>query len=292
MLMTGGASRVANLREGLPGPSADPGANRMRVFGEFQTATATAQDWTGRYVAWMGLGGTRRVIPPAILSLVGTAEVLGEKRSGVLPVTDANMLTLAQTLCGHTLGKTGSYVQFDPETGSLMHGSRDGTSLVDVNGDADTWLELCSFRNAPPVRIVQQSGSALFLLDLRGWYRPYGYPANAPIGNDRGEVVNGITADNLAPWCVVGPTDDFTKNLSDQYVANVRAGEPLPYCPDWWLEDPAHSYVLSEKEVEAWTLRGAINAGVSVFFHLDQRLRDEKLGKLATPAYDHCEDIK
>ncbi|HKP61023.1 MAG TPA: hypothetical protein VJV78_30040 [Polyangiales bacterium] len=291
MLMTGGATRVANLRDGLLGPALDPGANRMRVYGQFATDTTTAQDWTARYVAWMGLGGTRRTIPQAILSLVGTSEVLGEKRNGVLPVTDANMLTLAQTLCAHVLGNTGSHVKFDPEAGSISHESRDGTSLVSDNGDADTWLELCSFRNPPPVRIISQSGSALFLIDPLGWYRQYGYPANAPVGNERGEVVNGITPANLAPWCVVPPPDDFTKNLSDEYVAMYRQGKPLPFCPDWWIEDAARTNVLSAKELEAWTLRGAINAGVSVFFYLDQRLRDEQIGKQALPAYDHCEDL-
>jgi hypothetical protein len=70
-----------------------------------------------------------------------------------------------------------------------------------------------------------------------------------------------------------------------------RGGQQLPFCPEWWLDDPARANIMSAKELEAWTLRGAINAGVSVFFHLDQRLRDEQIGKTATPAYDHCEDL-
>jgi mono/diheme cytochrome c family protein len=299
MLMTGGASRVANLREGLLGPSAMPGANRMRVYGPFADMTSTGQDWTARYVAWMGLGGTRRVIPASILSLVGTAEVMGEKRQGVLPVTDANMLTLAQQLCSQSLGvKDYGEVDFDPSTGNIIHSSKDGTSLVSTNGDAETWLKLCSFRNAPPVRIVsvvkdwsQPSSGRSFRVGLVGWYRPNTYPATEPVGNDHGEITTGIQPDNLAPWCVVGPVDDYSRSNADAYVTTERGGRPLPFCPQWWLDDAAQTYIMSAKDLEAWSLRGAINAGASVFFRLDERLRDELMGKQALPAYDRCEDL-
>ena len=86
--------------------------------------------------------------------------------------------------------------------------------------------------------------------------------------------------------------DESIRAQVDLYVQNERAGKPLPICPEWWREDAARTYALSEKEVETWTLRGAINAGVAVFFHLDQALRDEQAGKPAVPAFDHCEDLK
>ena len=78
LLMTGGDTRVANLRDGLFGPVDAPGTNRQAVFGDkkYVSAQVKADDWAARYVAWMGRGGTQRIIPQSILNVVGAATVL------------------------------------------------------------------------------------------------------------------------------------------------------------------------------------------------------------------------
>ncbi len=56
--ITGGTTLVANLRDGLFGPGGQSGDNVKRVFGPFAGSGVSPDDWAGRYVAWMGLGGT------------------------------------------------------------------------------------------------------------------------------------------------------------------------------------------------------------------------------------------
>ena len=54
-LLTGGDARVADFRDGLFGPVAQPGTNRDRVFGDTATTLGiTADDLSARYMAWMG----------------------------------------------------------------------------------------------------------------------------------------------------------------------------------------------------------------------------------------------
>src|SRR5262249_5529172 len=68
--MTGGNALVADLRDGLFGPTSSPGSNRMAVFGN--------DDTTSHYMAWMALGGTQVVIPPAYLTIIGQTPVFGQ----------------------------------------------------------------------------------------------------------------------------------------------------------------------------------------------------------------------
>ncbi|HKQ71833.1 MAG TPA: hypothetical protein VJT73_20960, partial [Polyangiaceae bacterium] len=107
MTMTGGRTRVANLRDGLFGPVGNPGSQRASAFSETiqidegkATSPVGADDMAARYLAWMGSGGTNSVIPPAILQIVANTEVLGQKRSQwSYAAGDANMLGVAKELC-------------------------------------------------------------------------------------------------------------------------------------------------------------------------------------------------
>jgi mono/diheme cytochrome c family protein len=300
LLMTGGDTRVANLRDGLLGPVDKPGANRQRVFSA-GPAPATYDDWAARYVAWMGLGGTQRVIPAAILNLVGTAQVLGEGRpSGYnAAVESANMLSIAQQLCRQVLGEssnaqsTETHAGFDPEIGAIIHnagGDFPGTALIEQNGDAETWLRVCSYSNSPPVRVIalkEEFGDVTF--PLAQWYPAAGYPTNSLIGDDRGNLASGIGSNNLFPWCVRAPASDVEQSAADKYVRDVRGGKVLPFCPSDWLST-ATPWVDTDNE--AWSLHGAINAGVSVFLYLKQRSENVAKGILPQPNFDQCEQLQ
>jgi hypothetical protein len=299
--MTGGDTRVANLRDGLLGPVDHPGANRQRVFSA-GPPPATYNDWAARYVAWMGLGGTQRVIPAAILNLVGTAQVLGEGRpSGYnAAVESANMLSIAQQLCRQTLGEASNsavHANFDPNIGAIIHnaGSSDdpGTALIEQNGDAEMWQQICTYMNRPPILAIEAKVSTtdgkLNVFPISTWYPAAGYPTNSLIGDDRGNLASGVGATNLLPWCLMAPTNDVAKALVDAYVHDVRGGKVLPICPSDWL---SAATPWADTDIEAWSLRGAANAGVSVFLYLKQRSEDTAKGILPQPNFDQCEQLQ
>ncbi len=152
-LMTGGNARVADLREGLFGPVSAPGQNRARVFGSAAAEEVSADEWGARYLAWMGLGGTQRLIPASILAIVGNTQVLGEPRHWNATPVDANMLSAAQNLCRQSLpiapdpSVFSASFRFDPT------GFGD-TALIGANGDGELWRHLCAIDNPPPVRAV------------------------------------------------------------------------------------------------------------------------------------------
>lgn len=296
MLMTGGDTRVANLRDGLLGPVDMPGANRKRVFSAGPTP-ATFDDWAARYVAWMGLGGTQRVIPTAILNLVGTAQVLGDSRpnSYNAAVESANMLSIAQQLCRQVLGEStdARRARFNTELGAIMHApalrTLPGTALIQQNGDAEMWLQVCSYMNKPPVRVIQALHDYNGEFEIKDWYSAAAFPSSASLADHRGSIVTGIGSDNLFPWCMVPPATPEEQALADTYVQNVRGGKRLPFCPTDWLNTSAP---LTDAEHETWSLQGAINAGVSVFLYLSQRAVDAAAGKQPPPSYDQCDQIK
>ena len=81
--LTGGGSRVANFMTGLFGPLGSPGTARAATdgFGLVVTPSLTADDWGGRYMSWMALGGTTATIPKLVLNLVGRTLVAGTSRN-------------------------------------------------------------------------------------------------------------------------------------------------------------------------------------------------------------------
>jgi mono/diheme cytochrome c family protein len=291
LIMSGGDTRVADLRDGLFGPTDAAGSNRQRVFGVApSTGGLNVDDWGARYMAWMGLGGTQKVIPASILAIVSNTQVLGTQRKWLAPAQSANMLSTAQSLCGATLPITAGSVNFDPTIGSFEH----APPLIWTNGDAEMWKRLCAVNNPPPVRALYAKWPSP-VFQIRGdidLYAPDKYPANALVGNDHGEVETGIRATNLSPWCVRRPAEATQQALADAYVK----ANSLPYCPASLvppLVPPADSTPpgdthLTKAAQNDWATRGAINAGLAVFVYLDGLVRGTVPPK---PSYDRCEQL-
>jgi mono/diheme cytochrome c family protein len=297
ILMTGGDTRVANLRDGLFGPVDMPGANRMRVFSA-GPQTATPDEWAVRYMAWMGLGGTQRVIPAAILNLVGTAQVLGDQRvnSYNAAVESANMLSIAQQLCRQVLGESTDSTRnarVNTDIGAVIHAfggkQLQGTALIQQNGDAEMWLQICTFANQPPVRVLKAEHEFTFgEFHVASWYPQTGYPSGSLIGDHRGGLAS-MGTNNLFPWCVLPPETPAEQAGADAWVQNHRKDRALPFCPTDWLNT---AVAWTEVERETWSLQGAINAGVSVFYYLSQRSQEVAMGITPQPNYDQCDQLK
>jgi hypothetical protein len=79
------------------------------------------------------------------------------------------------------------------------------------------------------------------------------------------------------------------KALVDAYVHDVRGGKVLPICPSDWL---SAATPWADTDIEAWSLRGAANSGVSVFLYLKQRSEDMAKGILPQPNFDQCEQLQ
>jgi mono/diheme cytochrome c family protein len=302
--MTGGQTRVANLRDGILGPVSDPGSNRQRIFGIENNLGLTADDFATRYMLWMGLGGTQRVIPRAALAVVGSTSVLGERRTGVagFTATSANMLTAASFLCTQVL--PAGALAFDPSTGRTDHTNKSlRSALITKNGDVDMWERLCSFNKPPPVRMVfakvdnghiarfevHHPTNALTMQVDYALFERESYPADQPVGDPTGAVTTGIQADNSDPWCIHRPEIPGDEALIEAYWTGptndggLARTSPVPFCPESQLQR------LDDAAVNRWSMRGAMNAGLSVFLYLDALAHGDKQRPVP---YDHCEDIK
>jgi len=277
--MTGGQTRVADLRDGLFGPPGLLGANVERVFGDAAGPAVTAEDWAARYVLWMGLGGTQRVIPPAALTVVGSTRILGIARRGALAVRDANMLSVARNLCAAVLER--SYLDFEITTGQPDYG---GSTLITSNGDAQMWERLCTYDNPLPVVKVEVTAGGTFRTQGGILYARSSYPSDAPVGDPMLGVSSGILASNFAPWCLVRPSsDELQAKLDVAWRRDMGDGRSPPYCPE-----ALASSELGGAQKDTWTLRGALNAGLSVFLYLQALTRGEKQPSVA---YDRCEEL-
>jgi len=286
--LTGGAARVANFRFGLfnPTPQNDPydkpdlgpQLNRERVFGPVAQGDLTADDWGARYLAWMALGGTGVHIPDVILQQVARTNVLGATRSKTLEPADgasANMLQVAQVACSKVLGWGRPYILSSPR-----HINRAFSELIPTNGDAELWTTLCSLHNTPPVTVVSFFGASSLAGDpkvLQAFYPISDYPADAPVGDQYGQVVTGIQPNNTMPWCLDRFLPD-TVSLAD--LQALAAEKNLPLCPVSW------SRVEDLDARQRWINRGAINAGLSVFTYLNKFIK----GELSHVTYDQCEN--
>ena len=327
--MTGGNSRVANFKDGLLGPSDHPNTHWKNVFGNtavIGTAPSpTAEDWAGRYVAWMALGGTQRLIPQAILDIVSATPVLGQNRTGFTVNGTPNMLQTARELCKLTLpfnSVTSSSISFS----DLVKNAADGSKYVDWsafpglitnNGDAEMWARICNTSN-PVVRAVgwDSSKKALALMGIESFYwvtndkypNERSYPDDADVMNQIGQIEKGIKPGNLVPMCLK-PTDASCAVGPDpcaacpdpsgecKSVQSFYANNKLPWCPaSLFVKAPD----LKEKwqfryrgaedffDATAWASRGAINAGLAVFLYL----QDLETGKRTPqPSYNECEKL-
>jgi mono/diheme cytochrome c family protein len=302
MMMTGGDARVADLRDGLFGPLTNPGGNRMRVFGANATSTVTDDDWASRYLAWMTLGGTQRRLPPALLNIVAAQKVFGAGRASnqISPTGSPNMLKLAKELCLNALPAVDANYDLTPlfRSGRLDWGSQ--TGLIDVNGDAEMWLRLCALNNRKVVRVPFVSdwttATKIILAPQESLWWADAYPATAPVLDHTGAIVNGVDASNLFPLCIRQPDDPAQKAAADKFLA-AQTVQP-PYCPAELFsgngqyklatspnpDGPGLPPVLTD--ARKWSVRGAINAALSVFLYLDGIERGSIVPK---PAFNHCE---
>jgi mono/diheme cytochrome c family protein len=251
LALTGGETRVANLRDGLFGPVGDAGANRRRVFGSDELAQ--------RYMLFMTLGGTQRVIPQVALNIVGNTPVVGSSRSG-FTVGTANMLSIAQALCASVVPaddefqpRTLTEMRFDVDRGVLVYD--DFSMLIQSNGDAELWERLCSVDNPTPVRALSPSV-------------PWKEATRSEL------YVTGLfsrSSSSVGELCVQ------TRNNPDANAFAQREG--LPICP-------TSAAFWGSTEARRWALRGAMNAGLAVFAYLDEIVSGRKS---AQPRFDECE---
>ena len=242
-------------------------------------------DWAAKYLTWMALGGTQVRIPKAVLQLVSLSDVAGTKRT--VPLLDptalsANMLAAAQAACSVFIEYKGGF-DVAGNQGSVFGYLAQGSPLIHSNGDAELWQKLCTLNNPPPVRSVYISPGST--ASLQETYDPSFFKSTDRVGNHRGQLVDGLTPDNLGPWCIQRVPD--SNGLPNPVVEKFRhdnaiGGEPLPYCPEG-VE--AHSWRYDEERRRRWAVRGAVNAGFAVFVYVDQVMRG-----LVKPIYsDQCE---
>ncbi len=306
-IMTGGDARVANFRAGLFGPLPSPGMNRQTVFSPpaVPDGTGTPDDYAARYMAWMALGGTEKQIPRNLLTIVATTPVLGAQR-GTVNTASPNMLELAQELCTHVLPADTAITVPDLSTLFYRHGTLDMTGaitdIIDTNGDAENWLKICSLNNRQVVRVVtpasfgswaKVSKPSDLTIERLSLYWGDAYPSTAPVLDQNGRVVTGLTPDNLFPVCVQRPTDPNEASMADAFLnANPLNGNILPYCPTAVLSAPLKTTQtgtgLVFTDAVDWGLRGAINAGLAVFLYVDGISKGTIVPK---PAYDQCEKL-
>jgi mono/diheme cytochrome c family protein len=292
--LTGGRTRVANLKDGLFG---EKGANREAVFHDETLAV--------RYLLWMGLGGTEATIPSVVLNRVGATRPLGvDRRTNPNAQATANMLDNAVGFCKDSLAfdlfadpsrRGPGFPQFDAPRG------REPSALVSENGDAELWVRLCGIDNPPPIRVLRfypeqfdqrfQVVSAYWReLDGRAQFKP-----TDRFGDQRGSVNAGIPASNVFPWCIQRPRSggqDDLAGLGQVWRELGRPGEP-PLCPDSLFIGAATGLEIlrvapldqDDRRRDLWATRGAMNVGASVFLYLDALSKGDAVPK---PAFDAC----
>lgn len=279
--ITGGQTRVANLRDGIFGPTDMPGANRERVFGAAATMTTSSEDWAARYLLFMGMGGTQRTIPRVALDAIKTSTVLGKKRPepSALSVPDANMLGVVQALCGSLLPARKSNFVFEDGRLDFRETATHKTALIDANYDAQLWEDLCTLDNPlKSVRVVQPFDRyledptkeiAYYEIEnlIAGGLRDRDrYPSNTPIGDHTGHVQASLDASNQGPWCYLRPAHEVTRAKLEGEWSEHSPGTAPPYCPESFLSDETNYF--DAEDADLWTARGAMNAGLSVFVYL------------------------
>ncbi|MFL5306753.1 MAG: hypothetical protein ACJ8F1_16170, partial [Polyangia bacterium] len=307
-VFTGGAARVANFRDGLFGPVANPGGNRAEAFSPALQAIgggATVDDVAARYMAFMALGGTNKQLPNDVLVQVAQAPVFGVLRSNAALAGTPDMLRLGLQLCQQIALAS---PDVSPQLSDFVNNSRFSWSkaklgLIETNGDADMWLRLCNLNNRPIVRVLAATSwqGATNVDTLRvGYFSEYwgagdsgtdSYGAN-PVMDQRGHIRAGLTADNWFPMCVQKPTAAADVAAADALLQGHRvggaAGNAIPYCPagfataDRLLKTGTSGYDDGQK----WAARGAINAALAVFLYVDQIERDATKRQ---PLYNECE---
>jgi hypothetical protein len=313
--MTGGAARVANLRDGLLGPPDKPGGNIARIFdadqlnGLVKDTSFSDVDWAARYVSWMALGGTQRVLPASILKIIGATRVMGLSRGqgvGFVQTATPNMLELAKNACNDVLAwDSGTPFLTEYFNGGHPDATKAHTSLLWKIGDAEMWQRVCSIGNRPVVRVPRWDGSQkdwlLYWDSSFYWGDDYG---EHPVMNERGGIDPRIEKNNLMPTCIAEADLAPSGNEPPPPPPKTPEGRPIPTCPPSLLEEIIENGFPAKKNAlkvvpgtgdtknfvgrDEWGARGAANAGTAVLLYLSQ-VRDGVI--TPKPAYDRCEQL-
>lgn len=287
-LMSGGETRVANLRDGFFGPPSSPGKSIADTFGKLATGDLTARDWGARYMSWMALGGTQRKIPPTVLGQVAVSDVNGTDRPQPLisrSDVDANMLASARVACMEALPNTNAVARVNAAGAFKFMPGLTTASLIETNGDRELWQRLCSINNEPVVRVIVNKDDSPEYSRLLYFGRAY--PPGAPVGDHRGRTVNGLDPEtNFFPTCI-----DRSQPKAEVY-RQENPGAP-PFCPEGFL---VFANVLKNEnqredmgdDAKDWATRGAINAGFAVFRFLEGVSK----GEINPVRYDECQLLK
>jgi len=284
----------------------------------------SVDDRVARYMAWMGLGGTTVNIPVALLQIVAVTKVLDQNRVISSNGLSANMLSQAKALCIDLLGPSSSESTvyggstFIPGVGNgyLDKPTPKSSPLIRQNYDAELWMRLCSLANPSPVHVLTPGASGAHSLEIQYVVNQDGslaidgpgglawgsllpastYPAGSPIGNAGGGADASFvacTADNIDscntwPWCV-----DDTTATADQETW-IQANQ-IPVCPpqvkDASLacihqQTPSVGTCFGNDAGNRWAVRGAVNAGMSVFLYVRSIENSTP-----PPDYDECEQL-
>jgi len=271
-------------------------------------ASTDLDDYAARYLAWMGLGGTKAGIPGIIMKYVNNTAVLGAHRKAALPDIgeNANMLQVARDLCAATLPQRESgRAKFNPLQGridlnwdytqkKLAEDELYVSPLIEENGDAELWKKLCAYANPPPVREVAVEADSLnslasttyvyttLYLPGTGAAAAVGagrYPMNMPVGDDHGVVQPRLEPNNLFPWCLRDGANEHRYVNDPANAGKLPVG--APFCPRGMTP-------MTQDEQATWALRGAINAGFAVFLYLDGVSK----GVPSAPPYNRCDAAK
>ncbi|MGH7435029.1 MAG: hypothetical protein ACRENE_05080 [Polyangiaceae bacterium] len=288
--MTGGFGQVANFRAGLFGPATSPGANMTEAFGTLPDdandswKATTVEDRASRYMAWMALGGTEVILPQGVLTIVQQTKVLDQHRGAFGVTASANMLALARGICTSLLG---SDTEFGNQTFFPSNPTNYRNPLIHSNGDAELWLNLCSWNNPPPVHVLAHRAvptpfeNGGFIPQTGALINAARFPATGyKVGNDRGGIEDFVPpgaplpsgqSKNLWPWCIP--------------AQSAVSGDPI--CPpDSAFGDANSGDWVTADDAEKWEVRGAINAGLGVFLYV-------KSIEPTTPPpdFDQCENL-
>ena len=305
-----GYARPANFAAGLFGPLTNLGANMVGAFDPVTQSQAVAEKWASRYMPWMTLGGTLQLIPEDVINQVQATTILGEQRKNLnkLPPVEtasANMLNLAKGLCAEVLpdltdGTISTYFEPGQWGTALPPPSRfwpispdnsQDTSFIFKNGDFQMWMKLCSEKNRQVVRVYRiridptspsdtpealAAMAAIYYADDGNTPPAYQYPTTGQVWDQNKNVRTGVTPDNYFATCL---DPKPVGNVSAQAFQDVvdRIGG-MPTCDPSFLQrtdllvwdrlvTPVDAQIDAMRE---WSLRGAINAGMSVFSYLEK----------------------
>ncbi len=308
-----GEARPANFREGLFGPSPQPGANLLENFAG-AGMIGQGLPWGSRYMAWMALGGTLKRIPQDIIHQVEATKVFGQQRPNLhfllgAEKASANMLNLASGICATILPdqRSSHYYGYQVFTGGLEPlyyppFNATDTPMMDTIADRDMWLHLCTQYSPTVVRVYGVSNfspaasdhPASGTVEIIALYYGDGYPATAPVLDQEKAVQTGIHSDkNLYPACFQPPSDPQAAAWAAGTA--IRTKFHMPDCPAAFLQDQSklmwrRLFQTPEMpdNVARWSLRGGIATGMAVFSYLQSGGAQRPI----KPYFNQCQLLK